>query len=52
MTWLQLYDRIRHQPLGTVNYSNVRIKNEDGTFSNLILKFNQSGTLFWFEKER
>lgn len=52
MTWLQLYDRLRRQPLRQVKNSQVRIKNEDGSFNNLRMVFNKEGTLFWLEKEK
>lgn len=52
MTWLQLFDKLRRQPLRQTRLENVKLRNDDGTFEELILRFNKAGTCFWFEKEK
>ena len=50
-TWVQLYDRLGRQPLSKAKESRIIIKNQDGTFSPLILVYDTNGANWWFEKE-
>ena len=49
-TWVQLYDRLGPQPLSKTKESRIVLKNEDGTFTPLILIFDANGANWWFEK--
>lgn len=49
-TWVQLYDRLGRQPLSKTKESRIVLKNEDGTFTPLILIFDANGANWWFEK--
>lgn len=49
-TWAQLYDRLGRQLLSKTRESRIVLKNEDGTFTPLILVFDKNGASWWFEK--
>lgn len=49
-TWSQLYDRLGRQSLTNTKESRIVLKNEDGSFSPLILKYNENGSHWWLEK--
>lgn len=49
-TWLQLYDRLGRQLLSKTKESRIVLKNEDGTFTPLMLIFDANGANWWFEK--
>lgn len=49
-TWSQLYDRLGCQSLTNTKESRIVLKNEDGSFSPLVLKYNENGSHWWFEK--
>lgn len=49
-TWAQLYDRLGRQPLFKTKESRIILKNEDGTFTPLVLVFDKNGANWWFEK--
>lgn len=49
-TWAQLYDRLGRQPLSKTKESRIVLKNEDGTFTPLMLIFDANGANWWFEK--
>ena len=49
-TWVQLYDRLGRQPLFKTRESHIILKNEDGTFTPLVLVFDKNGANWWFEK--
>lgn len=51
-TWVQLYDRLGRQPLSKTKESRIVLKNEDGTFSPLVLKYDSNGANWWLEKEK
>ena len=42
-TWIQLYDRLGRQPLTKTKESRIVLKNEDGTFSPLVLVYDDNG---------
>ena len=49
-TWSQLYDRLGRQSLTNTKESRIVLKNEDGSFSPLVLKYNENGSHWWLEK--
>ena len=49
-TQAQLYDRLGRQPLFKTRESRIILKNEDGTFTPLVLVFDKNGANWWFEK--
>ena len=49
-TWVQLYDRLGRQPLTKTKDSRIVLKNEDGTFSTLVLVYDDNGANWWLEK--
>lgn len=49
-TWAQLHDRLGRQLLSKTKESRIVLKNEDGTFTPLILIFDANGANWWFEK--
>ena len=49
-TWIQLYDRLGRQPLTKTKESRIVLKNEDGTFSPLVLVYDGNGANWWLEK--
>lgn len=49
-TWSQLYDRLGRQSLINAKESRIVLKNEDGSFSPLVLKYNENGSHWWLEK--
>ena len=49
-TWVQLYDRLARQPLTKTKESRIVLKNEDGTFSPLVLIYDDNGANWWLEK--
>ena len=49
-TWIQLYDRLGRQPLPKTKESRIILKNEDGTFSPLVLVYDDNGANWWLEK--
>jgi hypothetical protein len=49
-TWSQLYDRLGRQYLTNTKESRIVLKNEDGSFSPLVLKYNENGSHWWLEK--
>ena len=51
-TWLQLYDRLGRQPLSKTKESRIVLKNEDGTFTSLMLVFDANGANWWLEKRK
>ena len=50
-TWVQLYDRLGRQSLFKTKESRIVLKNKDGSFSPLILKYDENGANWWLEKE-
>ena len=50
-TWVQLYDRLGRQPLSKTKESRIVLKNKDGSFSPLVLKYDENGSSWWLEKE-
>ena len=50
-TWIQLYDRLGRQPLSKTKESRIVLKNKDGSFSPLVLKYDENGSSWWLEKE-
>lgn len=51
-TWSQLYDRLGRQPLSKTKESRIVLKNEDGTFTPLMLVFDANGANWWLEKRK
>lgn len=51
-TWVQLYDRLGRQPLSKTKESRIVLKNEDGTFTPLMLVFDSNGANWWLEKRK
>lgn len=51
-TWAQLYDRLGRQPLSKTKESRIVLKNEDGTFTPLMLVFGANGANWWLEKRK
>lgn len=49
-TWIQLYDRLGRQPLTKTKESRIVLKNEDSTFSPLVLVYDDNGANWWLEK--
>ena len=49
-TWVQLYDRLGRQPLFKTRESRILLKNEDGTFTPLVLVFDKNVAKCCFEK--
>lgn len=49
-TWAQLYDRLGRQLLSKTKESRILLKNEDRTFTPLMLIFDANGANWWFEK--
>lgn len=49
-TWSQLYDRLGRQSLTNTKESRIILKNKDGSFSPLVLKYNENGSHWWLEK--
>lgn len=49
-TWAQLYERLGRQPLNKMKESRIMLKEEDGIFTPLILKYGENGVRWWFEK--
>ena len=49
-TWVQLYDRLGRQPLTKTKESRIVLKNEDGTFSPLVLVYDDNGANWWLGK--
>ena len=41
-TWVQLYDRLGRQPLSKTKESRIVLKNKDGSFSPLVLKYDEN----------
>ena len=50
-TWVQLYDRLGRQSLSKTKESRIVLKNKDGSFSPLVLKYDENGSSWWLEKE-
>lgn len=48
-TWLQLYDRLGHQPLSKTRDKNILFKDENGNFIPLKLVFDPTGNDWWLE---
>ena len=51
-TWVQSYDRLGRQPLSKTKESRIVLKNEDGTFTPLMLVFDSNGANWWLEKRK
>ena len=49
-TWVQLYDRLGRQPLSKTKESRIVLKNEDGTFTPLMLVFDSNGANWWLKE--
>ena len=50
-TWVQLYERLGRQSLSKTKESRIVLKNKDGSFSPLVLKYDENGSSWWLEKE-
>lgn len=50
-TWAQLYERLGRQSLSNTKESRIMLKNKDGSYSPLMLKYDENGTNWWFEKK-
>lgn len=50
-TWAQLYDRLGRQLLSKTRESRIVLKNEDGTFTPLVLVFDKNGANLWLERK-
>ena len=48
-TWIRLQERLSRQSASKKG-NRIVLKNEDGTFSYLILKYNETGSFWWFDK--
>lgn len=49
-TQVQLYDRLGRQHLTKTKESRIVLKNEDSTFSPLVLVYDDDGANWWLEK--
>ena len=46
-TWVQLYERLGRQSLSKTKESRIVLKNKDGSFSPLVLKYDENGSSWW-----
>ena len=49
-TWVQLYERLGRQPLSKAKESRIVLKNKDGSFSPLVLRYDENGANWWLER--